>query len=458
MIHNYLDILDRAHQGQKIDKSEWDQEQVMMTSILLQEKYDLRWQRNQVVPNDPALADRLFAAALEMIETIGVLAAPENKVIRFSRDELIDGTRRMPQTLVMGSGKDARTLYARRVLDERAPIIWAGNPGCPTPEELFLPTVMSWMQEPIVDLATCGSLTHIDGYPIITGAPIEVTAIRRELSYLREGLRRVGRPNMGMLAAQSSVSEIGDLAAAHPDFLRAHDSHLVAMFNELIIDQSNMTRVLNARETGIRNASLATVMVGGLAGGPAGAALAQAASFIAANWVCWADYHLLHPIHIRHVATSTREVMWVQGIVEQAFARNAPCIIVSDIYPKSGAGTRELLYETAANAIAITVSGGHLEGVGSADGNLPNGTGLEARWMGEIGHAVTREGLDLDEANRLVGQLLGKYEAVFKNKAGNPGLRFDQAYDLKTLKPVPAWQAIYDEVKAELRDMGLRTL
>jgi methylamine--corrinoid protein Co-methyltransferase len=299
-------------------------------------------------------------------------------------------------------------------------------------------------------------LTHIDGYPILTGAPIEIAALRRELSYLREGLRRVGRPDMGLLGAESSVTEIGDLAVAHPDYLRPHDSHLVAMFNELIIDQSNMARVMNSMEIGIRNASLATVMVGGLAGGAPGAALVQIASFIAANWVCWADYHLLHPIHIRHVATSTREVMWVQSAVEQAFARNAPCIIVSDIYPKSGAVTPELLYEVAANAIAITVSGGHLEGVGSADGALPHGTGLEARWMGEVGHAVTRQGIDLVEANTLILKLLEKYEHIFKDKAGNPGKPFYEAYDLQTIQPTTEWVGIYETVKADVRKMGLK--
>jgi len=208
----------------------------------------------------------------------------------------------------------------------------------------------------------------------------------------------------------------------------------------------------------MRNASLAAVMVGGLGGDAPGAAIVQVASFILANWVCRADYHLLHPIHIRYVATSSRSVMWVQSAVEQAFARNAPCIIVSDVYPKSGALTRELLYEVAANAIVITVSGGHLEGVGSADGLYPNGTGLEARWMGEVGHAVARQGLTLNQANHIVAELLNRYGHVFQMQNGNPGVRFDKAYDMKTLQPVPAWQQLYTEVKAEVRKMGLTHL
>jgi methylamine--corrinoid protein Co-methyltransferase len=260
---------------------------------------------------------------------------------------------------------------------------------------------------------------------------------------------------MGLLAGQSAVTELGDLAISQSEYMRPCDAHLVAMFNELIIDQVNMSRVMNSVSYGMRNASLATVMVGGLGGDAPGAAVVQIASFILANLVCRAHYHLLHPIHIHHVATSTRGVMWVQSAVEQAFARNAPCIIVSDIYPKSGALTEELLYEVVANAIAITVSGGHLEGVGSADGLYPNGTGLEVRLMGEVGHAVAKQGMSLEQADVVIAKLLEKYEHVFKLKDGNPGVRFDSAYDLKTLKPVPEWENMYKEVKSNLTKLGL---
>jgi methylamine--corrinoid protein Co-methyltransferase len=196
-------------------------------------------------------------------------------------------------------------------------------------------------------------------------------------------------------------------------------------------------------------------MVGGLGGDATGSAVVAVASLILGNLSNRADYHLLHPIHMRHIATSTREVLWVEGIVQQAFARNAPCIIVTDIYPKSGSMTSELLYETAANAIAITVSGGHLEGVGSADGLIPHATGLEVRLMGEVGQAVTRQGMSLKDANELVMQLLLKYEHVFTLPEGNPGERFDRAYDLETVQPLPEWLAIYEQAKETLCEMGL---
>ncbi len=453
---NYLEILERAHTGTSIKKENWDLDEVVMTTRRLVKKYGIKWNKDTVIPDDHELIDCIFQAALDLVEATGVYVQSTGKVIRLERSEIEEALRTRPQTIVMGEGKDAYTLYARKVMDSRPPAVWAGNPGVPTPEDLFQPMVMSWMKEPIVDLVTCGSLTHVDGYMVRTNDPSEILATRREMELLRDGLRQVGRPGMGMLAAQSSVSELGDLAVSRPDALRPCDAHLVPMLNELIMTSGNMSRAASSIGYGVHNASLACVMVGGLGGNAAGSAVLQAASFMACNLVCLADYHLLHPIHIRHVATSTREVMWVQSAVAQAFARNAPCIIVSDIYPKSGALTPELLYEVAANAVAITVSGSHLEGVGAADGSVPNGTGLEARWMGEVGHAVTNQQLDLQQANRLIVDLLDQYEHVFGLPGGNPGVRFDEAYNLDTLEPKPEWQAMYEQAKETTQALGLK--
>jgi len=454
MIHNYLNISERARTGEAFSKEDWDFRIIEKVQDLV-EKYSLSWESSDITPDNPDLADRIFKAGKELIEDIGVYALSTGRIIRLSPAEINEGIHKMNRPLVMGEGKDACTLHPRSVMDSLPPAVWAGNPGVPTPEKIFKASVKSWAQEPLVDLITCGSLVDVDGVKVESGEVSELIASRRELTYLRQVREEVGRPGMGMLAAESSVTELGDLAATHPDLLRPCDSHLVAMFNELMIDQGNMIRAANSLYYGMANASLATVMVGGLAGDAPGAAVVQAASFLAANIVCLADYHLCHPIHIRYVATSARGCMWLQSIVCQAFARNAPAVIVCDIYPKSGALTKELLYEVAANTIAITLSGGHLEGVGSADGSKPHGTGLEVRLMAEVAHAVTRQGMTLSEGNRIIQSLLEKYEYVFEQEGGNPGKSIEEAYDLVTVQPRPEWTALYGEVCDELKALGV---
>ncbi len=455
---NFYELLSRGNEGPYMAEQEWDLQEVAMTTMQLVQKYDLTWDREQIVTDDPAQADAVFRAGLELAQRLGVYNRTTERVIKFSPQELESGLRRMPQELLMGEGKDARRLFARKIMDPRPPMIWGGNPGAPIPESIFLPLQMSYAQEPIIDLLCTGSLTRVGGIEVRTRGPIEIAVTRREMELLRTATRRVGRPGMGILAAASAVSELGDVAVANPTYMRPSDSHLVPMLNELKMDNGNLARAVNSIEYGVINASLPCVIVGGLGGNPPGCAVVNVASFILSNLVALADYHICHPIHIRHVATSTREVLWVENIVGQAFARNAPCIMIMDIYPKSGAGTRELLYETAANAVVNTLVGGHLEGPGSADGAKPNCSGLEARLMGEVGHAVAQQGLSLQEGNELVLELLGRYESIFDNPDGNPGLPFDQVYDLMTIHPKPEWEAMYEEVKKELRQMGLTSL
>jgi methylamine--corrinoid protein Co-methyltransferase len=57
-----------------------------------------------------------------------------------------------------------------------------------------------------------------------------------------------------------------------------------------------------------------------------------------------------------------------------------------------------------------------------------------------------------------VVRLLEKYEPVFSQPGGNPGVRFDQAYDVESIQPRPEWSQLYQEVKQEIIGMGLTGL
>ena len=60
------------------------------------------------------------------------------------------------------------------------------------------------------------------------------------------------------------------------------------------------------------------------------------------------------------------------------------------------------------------------------------------------------------DANALVLQLLPKYEHVFELENGNLGLSFDEVYNMQRIEPLDFWQKMYEEVRTELKDMGLK--
>ena len=423
---HFLEIVNRGYTGEAVSKDDWDMDHVVMPIMDIVEEFELEREDGALLLHDREEAKRFFDAGVELLVRSGVYNQSTGRVMMFTREEILEAAANMPKSVTVGQGKDAYTFVPRHPDDTRLPGVVAGNPGCPMSEELFCKTVTSWAKEPVVDMVTCGSIVEVDGFDVVRASPSEVIALRRELRYLNEICEKVGRPGIGRLAAESSVSEIGDLAAMAPGGFHPGDAHLIALNNELIMTNDNLIRVANAMETPVLNASLACVMVGGLAGGAAGAAVCMIASLLADSLVGRADYHLCHPIHIKHIATSTPECMWLSSVVCQAFDAGLPAVIICDIYPKSGAGTKELLEEVAANALAITVSGGNLEGVGSCDGLKPNCSGLEARLMGEVGKAAAAQGMTREEAEPIIAALVAKYGHIFET--GNEGLSFDEVY------------------------------
>ena len=68
-------------------------------------------------------------------------------------------------------------------------------------------------------MLSTGSLASVDGREVRTGTPLELMATRRELKLLRKAIENAGRPGMGLMGAESSVSAYGDLSVANPAFL-----------------------------------------------------------------------------------------------------------------------------------------------------------------------------------------------------------------------------------------------
>lgn len=75
--------------------------------------------------------------------------------------------------------------------------------------------------------------------------------------------------------------------------------------------------------------------------------------------------------------------------------------------------------------------------------------------MAEVSLAVSRMKMTLKEANDWALKLYPCYEHIFTQAGGNPGLPFDQVYDVQEVYPLDFWQKMYEEVKTELKSEGL---
>ncbi len=448
-----FEILRRSEEGPYIEEKEFDK-LVFRKAKELVKDYGIKFDRDNIIPTDNSLIKDIFEAGFKLALETGLYVIENRRVIKLSEEELKYEILNTPPEIIVGEGRDSRVLYARKIEDQRRPLIMGGQAGAPIPEEFYYEMAISYMKEPLIDFINHGGLARVRGIDVRTRSPAEALATIYELLYLRKAALATGRPGIHLLAGESSVSAIGDLAIQKPELIRKTDAHLVPILNDLKTDYDRLTKAFTFKIYGGFNVTLVDPVIGGFLGGPEGVAIGFIASFLLGRAIYGSDYHVIHPIHPKYVSTTAPECLWLLSVVSQAMAKFTNFILMGDVWTSNGAGSRNIFHEIVANTITVAVSGSHPLGVSATNGKYPNASGLETRFMAEIAIASTR--LNREDANDIVKIFLKMY---YPEKMEKPdvGKSFPELYDIKTITPRDWWYKLYQEALKEIENYGLKT-
>jgi methylamine--corrinoid protein Co-methyltransferase len=448
-----MDIIQRCLTGPIVDEQQFDSEHVTLGLRRVVKQYDIRLDRSHVVNLDDGLADRVWAAALDFLSTCGIYCLDTGRVIQFNRQEIEHILSEAPKEVLLGSGEDAVREGYRTLGETRPPLNMGGPVGTPVSEDLFLPLMLSYVQEPNVDVICPGTLSSVHGCDIRTRSPLEIMAAWEECDQMMQVLDQAGRPGMAVNCVQISISDVGFLSAISRGGYRPTDMHTLGMISELKVNFEQLNKVAHAIYQGGIIDPFANPIYGGLGGGIEGIAVLLTAEMVALNLVFMAVCHGSSPTHPFNFNDTGRETMQATSLSLQALARNSHLMTNMTVSPVGGPGTKTLLYECAAYTTVCTVSGiSRILGPRSACGTVQDHvSGLEARFDGQVAQAAAR--LSREQADEIVQRALEYYEGLQDKKpVGQP---FQEVYDLKTLQPTREWLAIYDEVLNEVSEWGL---
>ena len=193
-----FDIYDRAKTGEKMEESVWDYEVIPKTATKLKKKYGIKMDKSVIVPTDKELIDNLFKAGVDMLAECGVYCIDTGRVIKYTKEEILNAVQFAPSSAVIGEGKNAVNLCCRSFDSEKPPIIQGGPTGAPCTEEQFLNIHQSYAQEPLVDTIVDGVLQTIQGHDPVPNSTWEIAAVKDEAKMVRDAQERAGRSGMGL--------------------------------------------------------------------------------------------------------------------------------------------------------------------------------------------------------------------------------------------------------------------
>jgi methylamine---corrinoid protein Co-methyltransferase len=448
-----LEVLNRAETGPMIEEKAFQRELVGPVSKRLVAEYGLKYDGKCVLESNDELADRLFQAGLQFAVEVGMFCQDTSRRIIWTRGEYEDGLRHCPAEAVMGEGKDAVTLRARVPEDVQKPIASGGPVGVGFPESMFVDVMSTYAREAVIDILEPAALKTAFGHTIKSASAWEVVGGWREAQLCHETLQRVGRPGMGLACVTLSSTAVGHISPISYGGFRPSDWHHCAAISEFKTNHDLLSKVAHAVFTDGNIEAYLNTIYGGFFGGPEGVALGLTAGMIVLQQNYMGTTMSVSSAHPMLHCGSTADLIWAQGLAFQAVSRNTNLIIASMNKPAAGPGTKTLLYENAAMAIANTAAGlSVIESSMTASGiNYKHASPLEAKLSAETAKAAA--GLSRGAANEMVTRLLSKYAGELEKKpVGQP---FDEVYDLNTLQPTSEWQGMYDEVRMELIEAGL---
>jgi len=451
-----VEVFERAETGPLLAETDYYMGRYVPVLSDVISRYKIAWDKETIINTDDDLNDRVFQAAVDLLAEAGAYCPETNRVMQFTRDEILRACSQCPTAATFGEGRERKTMYGRRpdTTDDR-PWVHIGAGIYTTDEQVYLDTVEKMASFTIVDSLSVPSILHLRGKDARVRSPQELLAACKTVRLAREGIRRSGRVGLPIINGISAASQPASMfAASYPDFgLRPSDGFLIDFLSEMVVGYEALQKVAFYNSISANVGSTSTPLFGGYAGGSEGVAVTATCYMIMGNLIFRGSYHYNAPLHNKLHLSSTKPLLWAIGVSNAAIGRNMRYPIVNLPYLGGGSGTKQYHYEMAAYMLTVVTSGGNIFSGHPAmsvqpDSIVPD----DHKFHAEMGLAAAK--LTRAEAEPIAQKIY----PLFGDKLKDPdkGLTFQQVYDPRTKRIVnEEYVRVMDEVRTELAAMGL---
>ena len=448
---SFATVVERAFTGPICSERDFDLEFLVPNLRKVVDKYGIKYDPQNPVPADDDLADRVWEAAMEFLCETGVYCTDTERRILFTREEVEGALETGPRGAVFGEGADEKVMPRRFPEDETPPWCSGSGAGPVSSEWILINVVKTYAGDRLSDGITAPCLTNVDGQDLVAGSPFGIEGAIRTVLLTREALRRAGRPGMPIVNEVASAIRDQEHIAGHRFGNPKTDFLEIGTVSEFKVNLDALNKVAYSLAVGNITFAENGIILGGMAGGPAGVAVVMAAynpvDLLVIRGV------VQHPFAVPFEigTTSNRDTIWARSIANQAITRHSPLPTVNPGYSVAGPMTKMSYYEFGAWIIGTVASGGSVEMGPSSRGVIVDHCApVEDIFGNGVAHAVA--GMSRKEANKIVLALLEKYEDKLRNPP--TGQKFQECFDVATGAPRKEYVELYREVRREMTDQS----
>jgi hypothetical protein len=453
-LYRHWEIIDRARTGKFMDEDDFLPKHFSPTLNRLIKKYEIKYDPATPCPSDNGMADRIWQAAWELLVEVGYYNTDSHRLIEVTDEEIKEALYMANDQYTVGGGKDARIMKHRSIEDPEPPFCIM-SPDITVDEKYHQSMCMAYLKEPLLD-GLCGPILETTfGNLIESGGPTEISGCIQHIQNQKMAARLLGRPDTFMVAVGTAEHDSGQIAVSNEEWgVQKTDARLIGSLTEFKTADTLLNRALHYAQYGCYTGNLTGAIYGGWCGGSEGTAVTTVAYSLIGLVIHGAVFNQHFPFHLNYGSNTTRELLWSIAMAGQAMSRNSCLLYTSNGFANAGPMTEMLFREVAVHAMISTVTSWHLWEMASTRNKYRNrATPLEARLGCEVGHAVARQKMTVEQVNEIAGRLLAKYE---DQAADAPiGSEYHECYDTDKAVPTVEHMDMFRRIKDEIAEMGV---
>lgn len=453
-----LDIAERVQKGPKMDEKEWDLT-LFKTVNEIANKYGIKPPDDVSFFNlNDSLIENAYEAGIEFLANMGLYCITTRRVVKFDENEIRSAIEEAPNEITVGEGRDARVIKQKKPEGNERLNHCPGH-HAPFSEELAPLIVKNYAQIATGDYLEGFNFGVVDGRKIF-GIASEAYASKREVSWMREGIRKAGRPGMAIAYYPINTKASTLIAPIDPEYgLRRTDGILLSLLPSSKMELDMLTAAIVYEEYGcFKINGGGDSAVGGFAGGTEGCVVESIAKTIA-GWLVYRDVISVPGVwDIRKTTAKTLEARpeyyWGWSLVLQTLNTKTNSICMGDcVGSRSGPGTETHLLEIGLCAVHNAINGANLWVNRQARARMDaSQTPLEPEFMWEIADATIKAGITRKEGNTIIRKIAAITDG---REIENGPDHIQECYDLVHHKPKEAYHQIYLKVKKIFREAGV---
>ena len=444
------EILELAVKGEEVKEQKYE-EMVNETTLELIDTYDIYFDHENLVPSDFKMADRIYAAAIELIIKVGIFCTDTKKIIKIENEDINKILHNTRSSYNFGRDMDSFPLNFRNVGEKSMPAIMGGPAGTLISPELFIPIHRSYAKCYSINGIAPGALTG-ETPPHLKNTPAEIFETHKAIDLLSEACALENRSGIGSFSPPCISGINSALSISNRKYIKQGNFHEICQPPGLKTSFNSISQAIHCTDMEIPYHCDQTMILEDTSPYSTEQEVIKiVAEAIKSKVILSSHIYFKFPIHWKTKASSNLYTLWPSFMASMAISRNTKYLHGSNITNSAGPCTSMMMYETAVQTIGNVICGTDLISgpIPNAGYALDHAGGLDAEFMSNIADLATM--LSIDDANYLCLELYSRY----MDKLNKPdyGKAFSECYDLKKIEPSREYNEVYESVMGDIYDL-----